>query len=238
MSSFFQRLHKTSSSPSTVHVTKVKPQPATQQQQSKAGNDRVPIPAVSRSKPAPVDLGTKSVGNGPHSSTSQTTIRRVAEAARIVARPSATTSLMRRIQSSSTVTQTPPKKRKISAIPSSKPVTVRDISRVKPLSPPTEVKRRRTASPTYRIHRSESDDETDFSEPVNLFRSETPDIVHHQPVQRKMLNPRAGEDLDFRHARELVAVVDKESFVPEDPDNPALDVVLKLPFGEEMYVLC
>lgn len=50
-----------------------------------------------------------------------------------------------------------------------------------------------------------------------------------------MLNPRAGEDVLFRYAKELVCEVDVESFVPEDPANPALEVTVKLPFGEEMY---
>ena len=99
------------------------------------------------------------------------------------------------------------------------------------------MKRRRTASPAYRIPRSSSDDETDFSEPIVLFRSETPDIVHSHPVERAMLNPRAGKDVDFMHAKELVCVVDKDSFFAETGDNPALEVVVKLPFAEEKYLL-
>jgi hypothetical protein len=98
------------------------------------------------------------------------------------------------------------------------------------------MKRRRTASPAYRIIRSSSDDETDFSEPVpSLFRGDTPDIVHYHPVGRDMLNLRAGEDLDFMHAEELVCVVDKESFVPETEANPALQVIVQLPYAEERY---
>lgn len=50
-----------------------------------------------------------------------------------------------------------------------------------------------------------------------------------------MLNLRAGEDLRFMHAKELVCVVDKDSFVPDDPANPALEITVKLPFGEETY---
>jgi hypothetical protein len=104
------------------------------------------------------------------------------------------------------------------------------------LSTSTDVKRRRTASPAYRVHRSSSDDETDFSEPVKLFRGETPDVAQH-PVERSMLNPRAGEDIEFMDAKELVCIVDKESFVAETPENPAMEVVVKLPYGEERYVI-
>jgi len=144
---------------------------------------------------------------------------------------------MRRTQSSSTVPP-PTKKRKTDSIAVQKEALPRDVSRLATLAPSNEVKRRRTASPAYRIHRSPSDDETDFSEPVKLFRDDTPDIAHQKmPVERGMANPRAGEDVSFRHARELVCVVDRDSFVPEDPENPALEVTVKLPFGEEMYTL-
>jgi hypothetical protein len=50
-----------------------------------------------------------------------------------------------------------------------------------------------------------------------------------------MLNPHAGEDLDFMHAKELVCVVDKDSFVAETEDNPALEVIVQLPYAEERY---
>ena len=78
--------------------------------------------------------------------------------------------------------------------------------------------------------------ETDFSEPIKLFRGETPDIAQHPPVERSMLNPRAGKDVEFMHAEELVCVVDKESFIAETSKNPALEVIVKLPFGEERYI--
>ena len=103
-----------------------------------------------------------------------------------------------------------------------------------------ESKRRRTASPALRPHRSPSDDETDFSEPVRLFRDETPDDAEHHPVERSMLNSRAGEEINFLHAKELVCAVDKDSFIqdsPEKSEKPALELTVQLPFGEEMYFL-
>lgn len=139
---------------------------------------------------------------------------------------------MRRTQSSTTTPVS--KKRKAPPLTALKNASTRDVSLS---STPAEVKRRRTASPSYRVHRSSSDDETDFSEPVKLFRGETPDVAQHPPVERSMLNPRAGEDVEFMHAKELVCVVDKESFVAETPENPALEVVVKLPYGEERYVI-
>jgi len=116
-----------------------------------------------------------------------------------------------------------------------KSAVVRDVLRLAGLSS-ADVKRRRTASPAYRVHRSSSDDETDFSEPVKLFRGETPDVTQHPPVERSMLNPRAGQDVKFMHAKELVCVVDRDSFVAETPENPALEVIVTLPFGEERYI--
>ena len=139
---------------------------------------------------------------------------------------------MRRTQSSTTTPVS--KKRKTPPVTALKNDATCGVSL---LSTPTEIKRRRTASPAYRVHRSSSDDETDFSEPVKLFRGETPDVAQHPPVGRSMLNPRAGEDVEFMHAKELVCVVDKESFVAESPENPALEVVVKLPYGEERYVI-
>jgi hypothetical protein len=110
------------------------------------------------------------------------------------------------------------------------------LSRAASLATPSvDAKRRRTASPAYRVPRSSSDEETDFSEPVILFRSETPDIVQYHPVKRSMLNPRPGEDVDFMHAKELVCVVDKDSFFAETEGNPALEVVIQLPFAKERY---
>jgi H3 lysine-79-specific histone-lysine N-methyltransferase len=123
------------------------------------------------------------------------------------------------------------KKRKLAS--SNLKGSVREVTQLKALSPPAG-KRRRTASPAYRVHRTSSDDETDFSEPVILFRGETPDVLHH-PVEREMVNTRAGEDVEFMHASHLVCVVDKDSFVAEDSRCPALDVVVQLPFGEERY---
>lgn len=140
---------------------------------------------------------------------------------------------MRRSESSSSSTAPAVKKRKIVNLPLPKTSSVRREA----LTPPTDAKRRRTASPAYRIHRSPSDDETDFSEPIKLFRDETPDVVTHPPVLRKMVNTRAGEDVAFMHAKELVSGVDRDSFVPEDPDNPALNVTVQLPFAEETYLL-
>lgn len=139
---------------------------------------------------------------------------------------------MRRTHSSTTTPVS--KKRKPPPVTALKTAATSDVSL---LSTPTDVKRRRTASPAYRVHRSSSDDETDFSEPVKLFRSETPDVAQHPPVERSMLNPRAGEDIEFMHAKELVCVVDKESFIAGTPENPALEVVVKLPYGEERYLI-
>lgn len=138
---------------------------------------------------------------------------------------------MHRTQSSTTTAVS--KKRKTPPVTALKNAATCDVSL---LSTSTDVKRRRIASPAYRVHRSSSDDETDFSEPVKLFRGETPDTTQH-PVERSMLNPRAGEDIEFMNAKELVCVVDKESFVAETPENPALEVVVKLPYGEERYVI-
>jgi hypothetical protein len=50
-----------------------------------------------------------------------------------------------------------------------------------------------------------------------------------------MFNPRAGQDIEFMHAKDLVCVVDKESFFAETEDEPALEVTVQLPFGEEQY---
>jgi hypothetical protein len=141
---------------------------------------------------------------------------------------------MRRTHSSSSYLPTSSRKRKVAPSKTLKNPALRDVSRLDALSPGDVAKRRRTASPAARIHRSPSDDETYFSEPIKLFRGETPDVSHNPPVERQMLNPRAGEDVNFRHAKELVCVIDKDSFVPEDPENPDLEVIVKLPFGEEM----
>ena len=141
---------------------------------------------------------------------------------------------MRRTHSSSSDLPTLSKKRKVRPSRTLKNPALRDVTRRDALSPGDVAKRRRTASPAARIHRSPSDDETDFSEPIKLFRGDTPDVSHNPPVERQMLNPRAGEDVNFRHAKELVCVIDKDSFVPEDPENPDLEITLKLPFGEEM----
>jgi len=140
---------------------------------------------------------------------------------------------MRRTPSVSSSASTPAvKKRKLAHLQ----VAKRSAGKRGALTPPTEAKRLRTASPPYRIHRSPSDDETDFSEPIKLFRDETPDVVSHPPVSRAMFNQRAGEDITFMHASELVSVVDKDSFIPEEGDNPALEITLQLPFAEEKYV--
>jgi hypothetical protein len=142
---------------------------------------------------------------------------------------------MRRSKSS-TIDQGPvTKKRKTNAVKILQNAAERDVTRLSTLSPPVDLKRRRTASPAYRIHRTSSDDETDFSEPVKLFRGETPDIVQWPPVERNMFNPRAGQDIEFMHAKDLVCVVDKESFFAETDDEPALEVTVQLPFGEEQY---
>jgi hypothetical protein len=101
------------------------------------------------------------------------------------------------------------------------------------LEVPPQFKRRRTESPSYHIHRSSSDDETNFSEPVRLFRGDTPDVVLRPPVERNMLNPHAGEMLEIMHAKELVCVVDKDSFFQETEDKPALEIIVQLPFGPE-----
>jgi hypothetical protein len=143
---------------------------------------------------------------------------------------------MRRSKSSTTDHAPVTKKRKTNQVKTLKNVAERDVTRLSTLSPAVDVKRRRTASPAYRIHRTSSDDETDFSEPVKLFRGETPDIVQWPPVERSMLNPRAGQDIEFMHAKDLVCVVDKESFFAETEDEPALEVTVQLPFGEEQYV--
>ena len=50
-----------------------------------------------------------------------------------------------------------------------------------------------------------------------------------------MFNPRAGQHIEFMHAKDLVCVVDKESFFAETEDEPALEVTVQLPFGEEQY---
>jgi H3 lysine-79-specific histone-lysine N-methyltransferase len=141
---------------------------------------------------------------------------------------------MRRTQSSSTVLPVT-KKRKTSHTTAQKDPIPRDISRVASLTPPKEVKRRRTASPAYRLRRSPSDDETDFSEPVRIFRDETPDVSQNPAVERSMLNLHAGEDLRFMHAKELACEVDKDSFLSEDPAKPALEITVQLPFGEETF---
>ena len=138
---------------------------------------------------------------------------------------------MRRSKSSTTDHTPVTKKRKVAPVNTSLNVAESDVSRLN-----TDVKRRRTASPAYRIHRTSSDDETDFSGPVKLFRGETPDVVLWPPVERIMSNPRAALDIDFMHAKDLVCVVDKDSFFAETDEKPALEVTVQLPFGEERYI--
>jgi hypothetical protein len=142
---------------------------------------------------------------------------------------------MRRSKSSTTDHAPVSKKRKANPVKTLRNIAEPDVTRLSTLSPSLDVKRRRTASPAYRIHRTSSDDETDFSEPVKLFRGETPDIVQWPPVERSMLNPRAGLDIEFTHAKDLVCVIDKESFFAETEENPALEITVQLPFGQEQY---
>ena len=223
MSSFFQKLHgiPSSSVVTTTKVRQVKPQSRskkpTVETVSQTVIARQGSPHVKLASVKPIITNANHVGSPRRSE---------ASSLRAEVLP------MRRTQSSTTTPVS--KKRKAPPLTPLKNASTRDVSLS---STPAEVKRRRTASPSYRVHRSSSDDETDFSEPVKLFRGETPDVAQHPPVERSMLNPRAGEDVEFMHAKELVCVVDKESFVAETPENPALEVVVKLPYGEERYVI-
>ena len=222
MSSFFQKLHgiPSSSVVTTTKVRQVQPQSrskTTVETVSQRTSARQGSQHVKLATRKPIITDTNYVGFPQRSETSSL---------RADVLP------MRRTQSSTTTPVS--KKRKTPPVTALKNAATRDVSL---LSTPTEVKRRRTASPAYRVHRSSSEDETDFSEPVKLFRGETPDVAQHPPVERSMLNPRAGEDVEFMHAKELVCVVDRESFVADTPENPALEVVVKLPYGEERYVI-
>ena len=234
MSSFFQKLHGISSS-SAVKTKTLPPQPSSRLKQTNVETSARPTitkqklqtPVVTANKPV-VPTGRS---NRPASRPIPVTV---------TARPRPeNVPPMRRTQSSSAPHTPTTRKRRPSPLSIGRIAKTHDASRVASLATPssTDMKRRRTASPAYRIPRSSSDDETDFSEPVVLFRSETPDIVHYHPVERAMLNPRAGEDVDFMHAKELVCVVDKDSFFAETEDNPALEVVIQLPFAEERYFL-
>jgi hypothetical protein len=64
---------------------------------------------------------------------------------------------------------------------------------------------------------------------VKLFRDPDEESV---VVERRMLNPLAGEEVVFMHSRQLVCEVDKECYVP---DEGATEVTVQLPFAEERY---
>ncbi len=231
MSSFFAKLHGRTSTAATT--TKARPLPHCPRHSPQAAKptntgdaQKGPEPSVpSLEKGNKKDKKSKSsVGNA----------AQLENGKNPRAKNSSPATPMRRTQSSSTILPIT-KKRKTTHTTTQNDHILREISRVASLAPSNDVKRRRTASPAYRIHRSPSDNETDFSEPVKLFRDETPDISHQPAVERSMLNPRAGGDPGFMHAKELVCEVDKDSFVPDDPVNPALEITVKLPFGEETY---
>lgn len=231
MSSFFDKLHGRTST--AVSTTKARPPPHSPRPSPQLVKPANAGDAQKRPEPCVPNLGkgnkkdkkqTSSVGNA----------ARLENGKSPRAKNSIPATPMRRTQSSSVILPVT-KKRKTTHTTTQDDLIPREISRVASLTPSNEAKRRRTASPAYRIHRSPSDNETDFSEPVKLFRDETPDFSHQTAVERSMLNLRAGEDLRFMHAKELVCVVDKDSFVPDDPANPALEITVKLPFGEETY---
>lgn len=225
MSSFFERLHHPSSG--KAPITKTSRDPTAQRTKSSPLGSSTQAPR-SKTEGLPSKSQNAQKSNGIQDVPRQAPYLNASPSKR--SEPIA----MRRTQSSSASTTPIPKKRK--GPPSTlKTTSVRNSSSRMFLS--AQVKRRRTASPAYRLHRSSSDDETDFSEHVRIFRDETPDDPEHHPVERSMLNSRAGEDMDFLNAKELVCVVDKDSFFPEGPDKPALELTVQLPFGEETYFL-
>jgi hypothetical protein len=227
MASFFAKLHGTAS-PSVLTATKNRQAP-----QTKTTTEKFSVTSIIKPKLAPVDPTPKRPSTQISNSVRPPIPRRVDNG---LSRSIAASSAIRRTQSSSPTMSGPPVTKKRKTASSNLKGSIREVTQLKALSPPAG-KRRRTASPAYRVHRTSSDDETDFSEPVRLFRGETPDVLHH-PVERGMVNARAGEDVEFMHASHLVCVVDKESFVAEDPEHPALDIVVQLPFGEERYDFC
>jgi hypothetical protein len=230
MSSFFEKLHGKPSS--SVFATKVRPtQPAVR---TKTTTEKFSYATIAQQR---LNSGAAATEKTQHTQTRLVDRRELQKSGNGTfgqVKAVATVIEMRRTQSSSSDLPIVSKKRKVAPSKTLKNPALRDVSRLDAFSPGDVAKRRRTASPAARIHRSPSDDETDFSEPIKLFRGETPDVSHPPPVERQMLNPRAGEDVNFRHAKQLVCVIDKESFVPEDPENPDLEVIVKLPFGEEM----
>jgi hypothetical protein len=230
MSSFFEKLHGKSASTvlTTTNVRQAQP-PA----RTKATPGKFSYAAIAQQKPQPARVATEKSRHIQTKSLERNGVREPGNGAHGTNKSVATIQQMRRTHNSSSELLTVSKKRKISSLKPLKNLAVRDVSRLS-ASSGEDAKLRRTASPVSRIHRSPSDDETDFSEPIKLFRGETPDVNHNPPVERHMLNPRAGEDVNFRHAKELVCVVDKDSFVPEDPEKPDLEVTVKLPYGEEM----
>jgi hypothetical protein len=230
MSSFFQKLHGISTAPAPVTTRKI---PASSSRPKQSTGESSARPAIAKQ-------GSQTTGFGGSRAviSKNGVVSRLGNGSPTVRSRLDVPSVRRTQSSSSTTLLTPvPKKRRLSPLSDGLTRTNKqEASRVSALATPTAMKRRRTASPAYRMLRSSSDDETDFSEPVpSLFRGDTPDIVHYHPVGRDMLNPRAGEDLDFMHAEELVCVVDKESFVAETEDNPALQVIVQLPYAEERY---
>jgi len=238
MASFFQKLHGTSSSvPLPPKIKQTSSGHRTKTATTTASVEKITYTTITQSH---ADGLTTRKSNGDQviinkAFSKHNTPVRAVEHVVLQRAKSVDISLMQRTSSSSSTASLPaPKRRKLVHLRLPKDT----IARLGTLAPSAaESKRRRTASPAHRIHRSTSDDETDFSEHIKLFRDETPDIVHHPPVSRRMLNLRAGEDVIFMHAKELVSVIDKDSFLPEDLDNPALDITLQLPFAEEMYTI-
>ena len=154
MSSFFQKLHGI---PSSSVITTTKVRQAQLQPRSKTTVKTVSKATIARQSSQNVkhidrkpNITKANHGGSPR--LSETSSLRAAVLP------------MRRTQSS---TATPvSKKRKTPPVTALKTAATRDVSL---LSTSTDVKRRRTASPACRVHRSSSDDETDFSEPVKLF---------------------------------------------------------------------
>jgi hypothetical protein len=127
---------------------------------------------------------------------------------------------MRRTQSSSDTS--PTKKRKQTHLEAPKAASERGDS-----SSPAKENRQRTASPAFRLRRNSSDNETDFSEPVKLFRDS---IEEATPMKRRMANPFAGQDVQFMHSKELVCKVDKECYVLMMWRIPLLRWLFNYPF--------
>src|SRR5271154_429937 len=146
MSSFFQRLHGATSSFVTA-PPKVKQ-----------------VPPQSRHKPSPETVSrTTTLTKTTVQTIKAVTAKPSADHTSSVRRSGNDTSVsrveMRRSKSSTTDHAPVTKKRKTNPVKIIKNVSEHDVTRLSTLSPHVDLKRRRTASPAYRIHRTSSDDE-------------------------------------------------------------------------------